>query len=72
MGTIQLQDEILSAREYEVLGLLARGRKNHEIAEELGIEECTVRFHVGNILGKLGAKNRTEAVSHAFRNGWMS
>ena len=72
MDTMILQEEILSARELEVLELIARGHKNREIALALGIEECTVRFHVGNILSKLRARNRTEAVSHAFKNGWIN
>jgi len=68
----QLQDENLSAREYEVLEFLARGCKNREIAAALEIEERTVRFHVGNILDKLNVKNRTEAVCYAFRKGWIN
>ncbi len=62
----------LSGRECEVLELLARGRKNREIALVLEIEERTVRFHVGNILDKLNVKNRTEAVYHAFKKGWIT
>ena len=65
------KEETLSARESEVLQLLARGCKNREIAQTLQIEEVTVRFHVGNILDKLSVKNRTEAVCHAFRQGWI-
>ena len=72
MNITQLQDEALSDREFEVLELLARGCKNREIAKALEIEECTVRFHVGNILKKLSVKNRTEAVCYAFRNGWIN
>ena len=64
-------EQILSAREFEVLELIARGCKNLEGALALEIEEVTVRFHVGNILDKLGMKNRTEAVCYAFRKGWI-
>lgn len=71
MDKKRLQHEILSVREFEVLELITQGCKNCEIAKILEIEECTVRFHVGNILDKLDAKNRTEAVSHAFRRGWV-
>lgn len=59
----------LTARELEVLGLLAKGRKNKEIAEVLFISERTVKFHVSSILSKMGAENRTEAVSLAAQKG---
>src|SRR5215204_4978256 len=52
----------LTGRELEVLGLVARGLQNKEIASRLGIAERTAKFHVGCILRKLGASNRTEAV----------
>jgi LuxR family maltose regulon positive regulatory protein len=55
--------EPLSPRELEVLRLLASGASNHEIAEELSIALTTARKHVSNIIGKLGVKNRTQAVS---------
>jgi DNA-binding NarL/FixJ family response regulator len=71
MGTIQLENEILSAREFEVLELIARGYKNREIALALKIEVRTVRFHVGNILNKLIVKNRTQAVCYALKRGWI-
>ena len=71
MDTIQLKHEILSAREYEVLELIARGHKNCEIALALKLEVRTVRFHVGNILDKLGVKNRTQAVCYALKRGWI-
>ena len=73
MYFIQLsKEELLSAREAEVLELIARGYKNRQIAQALVIEERTVRFHVENILDKLNVNNRTEAVCHAFRNGWIT
>ena len=65
------KEEILSAREFAVMELIARGCKNRQIALALMIEERTVRFHVENILDKLNVSNRTEAVSYAFRNGWI-
>jgi len=71
MNFVQLSIEALSAREFEVLGLIAQGRKNRQIALALEIEERTVRFQVENILDKLSVNNRTEAVCCAFRNGWI-
>lgn len=59
--------ESLSPREREVLQLMARGLQNKEIAAELVISERTVKFHVSSILGKLGAGNRTEAVTMALQ-----
>ena len=61
--------EQLTERELEVLHLLARGRQNKEIANELVISERTVKFHVSAILAKLGVGNRTEAVSRAAQLG---
>ena len=61
--------DALTPRELEVLPLLARGLLNKEIADTLDITERTVKFHVSSILGKLGAGNRTEAVSIAAQRG---
>jgi pimeloyl-ACP methyl ester carboxylesterase/DNA-binding CsgD family transcriptional regulator len=59
----------LSAREIEVLGLLAMGKSNAQIAAELVISPNTVNRHVSNIYAKTGAANRAEAASYATRNG---
>lgn len=61
--------ESLTARELEVLQLLGQGYQNKEIANTLVISERTVKFHVSAILSKLGAGNRTEAVSIAAHRG---
>jgi LuxR family transcriptional regulator, maltose regulon positive regulatory protein len=61
----------LSARELEVLGLLAAGRSNQAIAEELVITLDTVKRHVTHILDKLGAANRTQAVTRARALGLL-
>jgi two-component system NarL family response regulator len=59
----------LSAREVEVLRLLVSGRRNREIAGALEITEGTVKLHVSSILEKLGAEDRTEAVTVALQRG---
>ena len=64
--------ETLTERELEVLGLLAQGMPNKEIAAHLTISERTAKFHVSSIMGKLGATNRTEAVSLAAQRGLIS
>jgi DNA-binding NarL/FixJ family response regulator len=63
--------EPLSDREREVLALLAAGRANREIAEQLVITEGTVKNHVSNILGKLQAENRTQAAAIARQRGLL-
>lgn len=64
--------EPLTAREVEVLELLAEGLPNKSIAIRLGISDQTVKFHVASICGKLGAANRTQAVRLAVRRGLIS
>jgi NarL family two-component system response regulator LiaR len=64
--------DLLTARELEVLALLARGLANKAIAFELGCAEKTVKTHVGNILGKLGLSDRTQAALYAVREGLVS
>jgi len=64
--------ESLTPREGEVLRLVAEGKTNKEIAGALSITERTVKFHVGAIMGKLGAANRTEAVRLAAQRGWIA
>jgi DNA-binding NarL/FixJ family response regulator len=64
--------ERLTAREREVLELIARGRSNKRIALELGISEKTVKAHVGRVLAKLGVADRTQAALLAVREGLVS
>jgi NarL family two-component system response regulator LiaR len=62
-------EEPLTPRELEVLGLVARGLSNQEIADRLIVSERTVRTHVSNILDKLHVANRTQAALYALREG---
>lgn len=61
--------EALTARETEVLGMVAEGLANKAIAHRLGISEHTVKFHLTSIMGKLSAASRTEAVTRGIRQG---
>jgi DNA-binding NarL/FixJ family response regulator len=61
----------LTAREEEVLQLMARGLKNREIAQALTITERTAIFHVGNVIAKLGADSRVEAIHFARQRGLL-
>ena len=64
--------ESLTAREIEVLELVAEGLSNKAVAEQLGISDQTVKFHLTSISGKLGALNRTDAVRRAVRRGLIT
>ena len=59
----------LSARERDVLRLMAQGRNNREIADELFIGECTVKSHISHLFTKLSARDRVGAVLRAFELG---
>ena len=65
----RMPDSSLSNREREVLGLMATGKSNREIANNLGITEATVKCHVSVILGRLNASDRTQAVVIALQRG---
>ena len=64
MGIPQLSD-----RELEVLNLMARGKNNQEISTALSISESTVKFHTKNIMSKLGASDRAQAIVTALKRG---
>ena len=64
-----ISQDMVSSREIEVLSLISAGKRNKEIAAELSIAEDTVKMHVRNILSKLQASDRTEAVTIALRRG---
>ena len=71
MATLEPEGErnLLSEREIEILRLVAAGKSNRLIAEQLLISENTVKYHLKNILQKLGVSNRTEAVTWAIQRG---
>ncbi|MCM3610444.1 response regulator transcription factor [Planococcus sp. MERTA32b] len=68
---IILPYHLLTARETEVLQLLADGLSNKALGEALDISIKTVKNHVSTILRKMGLKDRTQAVVHALKNGWV-
>jgi NarL family two-component system response regulator LiaR len=61
--------EELTEREMEVLRLIAKGKSNQELADDLFIGVKTVKFHVTNVLAKLGVEDRTQAAIYAFKHG---
>lgn len=64
-------EESLTVRELEVLRLIRDGNRNKQIADQLSISETTVNFHIKNIVGKMGANDRTHAVTIAVRRGLL-
>lgn len=70
-GLIVPVEEVLTAREREVLQLMAQGLPNKSIAARLSISQHTVKFHVASVLSKLGAGSRTEAVTIGARRGYV-
>jgi DNA-binding NarL/FixJ family response regulator len=67
-GESRLRDP-LTSREREVLGLIAEGKSNREIARSLRVSEKTVKAHVSSVLAKLGVQDRTQAAVYAVRHG---
>ena len=68
----QSQFEDLTEREHEVINLVAKGRSNQEIANELVISEKTVKTHVSNILGKLQLEDRTQLAIYVIKKGLVN
>jgi DNA-binding NarL/FixJ family response regulator len=64
-----LGDEALTEREIDVLNQIAKGNRNRDIAEKLSITEETVKVHIKHLMDKLGANDRTQAVSIGLRRG---
>jgi len=64
-----IQTENLTNRELEVIKLLAAGRKNKELANELSVSEATIRHHLSSIYGKVGVDDRLNLVIYAYENG---
>jgi DNA-binding NarL/FixJ family response regulator len=71
-GPLQNDNGLLSAREYEILALVADAKSNRDIARKLYISEATVKRHLANIYSKLGASTRMAAVQTAVANGILS
>lgn len=61
----------LSEREIEILRLVAEGHSNQDVSRKVSLSENTVKYHIKNILQKLNAHNRIEAVTIAIRKGWL-
>jgi DNA-binding NarL/FixJ family response regulator len=72
MGEAMRITEDLTAREVEVLRLMARGYRNKQLAVQLNISEHTAKFHVSSVLAKLGARTRTEAVTIGMTRGLVA
>jgi NarL family two-component system response regulator LiaR len=68
----RLETDPLTEREGEILGLIARGMSNREIAQKLFISEKTVKTHVSNILSKLHLDDRTQAAIYALKHGFVT
>lgn len=69
MGRLRSPQPVLSGRELEILGLLARGMSNRTISRELFISEATVKTHLVHVFDKLGVDNRTAAITTALQQG---
>lgn len=66
------EPSLLSEREFEILSLLAQGLRDRDIANTILISESTVKFHINNVLTKLKARTRYQALYQAIANGWLT
>jgi DNA-binding NarL/FixJ family response regulator len=71
IGSEGVQENPLTTRETEILGLVAKGMSNKEISSRLDISEHTVKNHLKNILQKLHLENRVQLARYAYEQGWM-
>jgi DNA-binding CsgD family transcriptional regulator len=71
LNKVEITPRLLSPKETETLGWVQAGKTTREIAQVLGVSEATVKFHVGNVLRKLGASSRTQAVAIALKAGLL-
>jgi DNA-binding CsgD family transcriptional regulator len=72
LSKARLSPQILTPKEMETLRWVQEGKTTWEIAKILGVSEATVKFHVGNVLRKLGANSRTQAVAIALKTGLLN
>ena len=71
-GQIDTELPLLSDRELEMMTLLAQGLRDRDIANQLFISESTVKFHINNILTKLKARTRYQALHQVMQQGWIA
>ena len=71
MAAIEPVTNPLTRRERQILGLVAAGASNSQIASELSVHSSTVKTHLEHVAGKLGTSDRTAAAVQGLRRGWI-